>query len=182
MRPKATPQSLAGSMLSTFDPTTKKAARSIEQQSVQDEPVQTCCHPPINDNDIVVTETSDYEGPVPVGLNLTSRDTGTQRLIYRVHPDRAYGDTPLTQGVRARVVIGECYGSSIVWFEERELTLAIAVAEQGGKPILICQNDAGDLISIKHGFEPATATWWRYAHEADPREYREHCLRIVELL
>jgi len=149
-------------------------------------PSASTCTPPrtIRDDEPmpVVTDTTDDGRPVPVGLDLTSRDTGTARLIYPVRPDYPYGDTPLTQGVRARVAIGESYGDNNVWYYEAEVLLAIAVTEQGGPPVLVFQRDAGDTVSVKHGYEKATATWWRYSHEADPREYREHCLRIVEIL
>lgn len=96
----------------------------------------------------------------PIGIDLTIVDTGRE-------------------GIRAVVVEGECFGERIVWFEEREVTLIVKTDLKTGLPMLLENFDGSDIWFEHKGYEMEGRTWWRYAHEIDPREYREHCLRIV---
>ena len=87
-------------------------------------------------------------------------------------------------GIRVKIIDGECFGDQIVWFEDQAYEALVTVTDdpKTGLPThLTYTYDSGHSYD-KRGFEHGTNTWWRYEHEADPAEYREHCLRIVEIL
>lgn len=107
---------------------------------------------------IVVTESAG----APAGIHLTPADTGTQ-------------------GVRVVVVQGECFGRHIEWFDEEEATAVVTADPATGDPVLSLTRGSG-FVHQKRGYETANSTWWRYAEEANPASYREHCLRIVRRL
>lgn len=101
----------------------------------------------------------DIDGSVPVGMHLTPADTGTD-------------------GIAVVVVHGECFGTEIRWFDEAG-GIAVVRAGAAGLPVLQFQPHGQSHVYDKRGYETGTRTWWRYAEEADPASYREHCLRIV---
>lgn len=108
-----------------------------------------------------------FEGPAfekdaPVGTVLTAADTGAE-------------------GIRVAIVDGECFGTKIEWFEEYEAVAVVATDPETDLPMLLVERTPS-FTSKHRGFETGTSTWWRYAEEADPRSYREHCLRIVRRL
>lgn len=104
----------------------------------------------------------------PLGLRVTSSQTGAA-------------------GIRARIVHGECFGDEIIWFEDEASEAKIVVHDnENSLPCRLDYTHLGDNVSgnthTKGGFEHGTNTWWRYPEEANPSSYREHCLRIVEIL
>ena len=96
----------------------------------------------------------------PSGMLLTAAETGAD-------------------GIQVIMVSGECFGRHIEWFDEEQVTAIVRTDEETGQPMLLYQYAGRESWHRKRGFEEANNTWWRYPHEADPNEYREHCLRIV---
>ena len=116
---------------------------------------------PVTDRDAEIINQSEE----PIGLRVTQAQTGAT-------------------GIRVKIIDGECFGDQIVWFEDQAYEALVTVTDdpKTGLPThLTYTYDSGHSYD-KRGFEHGTNTWWRYEHEADPREYREHCLRIVEIL
>lgn len=100
----------------------------------------------------------------PQGIILTAEDTGTE-------------------GIDVLAILGECYGDEIQWFHKTVYRVVVKNDFVTGKPNLSYStiDESGKKHTFhKRGFEVATRTWWRYSHETDPNEYREHCLRILQ--
>ena len=96
----------------------------------------------------------------PSGIRLTAAETGAD-------------------GIEVVMVSGECFGTDIEWFEEAQVTAIVTVDEKTKLPMLLYRYPGSEMWHRKRGLEESGTTWWRHAHEVDPREYREHCLRIV---
>ena len=82
--------------------------------------------------------------------------------------------------MRALVQIGECFGTRIDWDAQRETTVVVET-DALGYPMLSFALPSGRFRAEYRGLESDGVTWWRHEHEADPRNYREHCLRVVAL-
>ena len=110
-------------------------------------------------------ELAEHVVPAPVGIVLTAADTGTG-------------------GIRASVINGECFGNDIEWFDDgkAEKTVTVTTDPKTGLPMLTYPLGDSGLVAEYRGLEADGVTWWRYAHEVDPNEYREHCLRVVRTL
>jgi len=104
---------------------------------------------------VTVVETN----PV-VGIPLTAADTGKD-------------------GVQVVIASGECFGTEIRWFDESTVTATVGTDAATGLPMLSYRFQGGAHVHQMRGLEADGVTWWRYAHEVDPTEYREHCLRVV---
>lgn len=102
------------------------------------------------------------ELPAPDGIALTMADTGAD-------------------GIRVMVINGEAFGPHIEWdrSEGDEKLVTISKDPKTGQPMLSYPFGTSGLRAEYRGLESDGITWWRYAHEVDPREYREHCLRVV---
>lgn len=102
---------------------------------------------------------------VPTGIRVTADQTGAD-------------------GVLAKIVHGECFGRHIEWSDEAsETTVTVSTDPTSGLPVLSYPlGKTGEHTAVYRGLEADGVTWWRYAHEVDANEYREHCLRIVALV
>lgn len=98
--------------------------------------------------------------PTPTGIPLTSADTGVD-------------------GIHAVIVRGECFGTQISWNREVEVTAIVSKDDSTGLPVLTIWHLGSEVAHPYLGLEADGVTWWRYDHEVDPTEYREHCLRVV---
>lgn len=97
------------------------------------------------------------------GIALTATDTGAD-------------------GIQATIIHGECFGRRIEWYSDDAFvkTVTVTTDPKTGLPMLTYPLDGGHVAEYR-GLEANGITWWRYAHEVDPNEYREHCLRIAGL-
>lgn len=182
MRPKADAAMLAGTMLGFLS-----AGNAPARTTSFSQPVNASAASDQGANDASTFSLDEGESmngepdaPVPVGMKVSAEDTLTQDWSMDIESTMRCLYQPLGRSVRALVVEGECYGRHIVWYDTIEMDIAIVTNRQTGKPMLLCTSD-DKTTDINRGFEEDTNTWWRYEHEADPAQYREHCLRVIAL-
>ena len=123
----------------------------------------------------------------PQGVSIDASDTGTEDLVLELDPDSPFGPAfPFCRGQRAIASMGEAFGERISWLDEDlETRVAVIASPDTGKPVLLVEmadHGAGSFFTcVYRGFEAETLTWWRWENEADPTQYREHCIRVTEL-
>jgi len=123
----------------------------------------------------------------PQGVSLCASDTGTEDLVIELDPESHFGPAfPFCRGQRAIASMGEAFGERVSWQDEDlETRVAIVTSKDTDKPVLLVEmvdHEAERFFTcVYRGFEAETLTWWRWEHEADPAQYREHCIRVTEL-
>lgn len=121
--------------------------------------------------------------PEPCGLRVNPADTGNGNKTVSLKAGDPFTSMLEQKGLNgqpASIALGEDFNGEITWHDGAfETKIAIANWTKTGKPVLLMQN--GRVTCVYRGFEEATNTWWRWEHEADPAQYREHCVRILSL-
>lgn len=119
----------------------------------------------------------------PRGIRVDASATGTADQIVSLRAGDPFTSILEVKGLRghpASITQGEDFGGEIAWDENVfQAQIAVVNCAKTGKPVLLMET--GQLTCVYRGFEEATNTWWRWEHEADPTQYREHCIRVLSL-